>query len=134
MSRAGVLAAAAALSCCGCVPGYVRLSVRAAEDTNRRQPLYMLVRTLPNKAYLGETYADVAAKLTEPDASVLRRELIIPGQARTMYIKQPKGPLAVYFLFTEPGGSWRMLVEPPLPWQVKTALRGNLLLEKSTAF
>lgn len=114
-----------------CIPGYVRLSVTTAEDVNQRQPLYMLVRTLERKVYLGEAYADVAAKLVDQDASVLRKELLLPGRARTLYIKQPKGPLAIYFLFTEPGGNWRTIIDPPLPWQVKTELRGNLLSKLS---
>lgn len=117
-----------------CFPGYVRLSVEASADVNKRQPLYMLVRTLDPKAYLAEPYADVAAKLAEPDPTVLRKELLFPGKSATYYIKQPKGALALYFLFTEPGGSWRMIVNPPLPLQVKTELRGNNLLTKGTAF
>jgi hypothetical protein len=122
------------LGLCGCIPGYVRLSVTTSDDTNKRQPLYMLVRALPRKAYLTETYADVAAKLSEQDATVLRKELIVPGKKRTLYIKQPKEALCVYFMFTEPGGSWRTIVDPPLPWQVKTELRGNILVQQSTAF
>jgi hypothetical protein len=126
--------AAAMLGVLGCIPGYTRISVSPAADANRRQPLYMLVRTLDRKVYQAEAYADVAAKLTEQDASVLRKELLVPGKSKTVYIKQPKGPLAVYFLFTEPGGTWRLILDPPLPWQLKSELRGNSLLQKSTAF
>ena len=118
----------------GCIPGYTRLSVTPSLDANRRQPLYMLVRTLERKAYAAESYADVAAKLTEQDASVLRKELLVPGKAKTVYIKHPKTPLAVYFMFTEPGGTWRLILDPPLPWQLQTELRGNSVLEKSTTF
>ena len=118
----------------GCIPGYTRISVTPAADTNQRQPLYMLVRTLDSKVYAGESYADVAEKLTVPDATVLRKELIVPGSGKTLYVKQPKTPLAIYFLFTEPGGTWRLILDPPLPWQLKTDLRNNTIQQKSTAF
>lgn len=126
--------AGAALFFVGCIPGYTRISVTPAADANRRQPLYMLVRTLDRKVYAGEAYADVAAKLTELDASVLRKELLVPGKSKTIYVKHPKGPLAVYFLFTEPGGTWRLILDAPLPWQLKSELRGNSVQQKSTAF
>jgi hypothetical protein len=134
--QAGVVALALllCLGLSGCIPGYVRLSLSTTADTNSRQPVYMLIRTLEHKAYLGEAYADVAAKLSEPDASVLLKELIIPGRSRTLYIKQPKGAVAIYFMFTAPGGSWRMIIDPPLPWQVKAELRGSSLIQQSTAF
>lgn len=134
MMRMRRFALATLLALCGCLPGYVRLSVNAAADVNNRQPLYMLVRTLPHKTYLAESYSEVAAKLLEMDASVLRKELLLPGHAYTLYVKQPKTPLAVYFLFTEPGGSWRLIVDPPFPWQLKTDLRGNILLQTAPAF
>jgi hypothetical protein len=129
----GLLAALSA-GVSGCVPGYTRLTVAPASDANHRQPLYMLVRTLDRKLYAGESYADVAAQLTVPDATVLRKELLVPGKSKTLYVKQPKSPLAVYFLFTEPGGTWRIILDPPLPWQLKTELRGSSVLQKSTAF
>jgi len=125
---------AGALLLVGCLPGYTRISVNPAPDCNRRQPLYMLVRTLDPKVYHQETYADVAAKLTEQDATVLRKELIVPGKSKTLYVKHPKTPLAVYFMFTEPGGTWRLLLAPPLPWQLKSELHGNSVLQKSTTF
>jgi hypothetical protein len=125
---------AGALSLLGCIPGYTRISVKPAPDCNRRQPLYMLVRTLDPKVYHGETYADVAAKLTEQDATVLRKELLVPGKPKTIYVKHPKTPLAVYFMFTEPGGTWRLLLAPPLPWQLDSELRGSSVLQKSTTF
>lgn len=118
----------------GCIPGYVRVSVSAAQDINGKQPVYMLVRTLERKVYLAETYGEVASKLVESDASVLRKELLFPGQSRSLYIKKPKGPLALYFLFTAPGGTWRLFVEPALPLQVKAELKGSRLVQDSTLF
>jgi hypothetical protein len=118
----------------GCIPGYVRVSVSAAQDINGKQPVYMLVRTLERKVYLAESYGEVASKLVEGDATVLRKELLFPGQSRSIYIKKPKGPLALYFLFTAPGGTWRLFVEPALPLQVKAELKGNRLVQDSTLF
>lgn len=117
-----------------CIPGYVRISVSAAQDINGKQPVYMLVRSLDRKVYLAETYGEVAGKLVEGDPTVLRKELLFPGQSRSIYIKKPKGPLALYFLFTAPGGTWRLFVEPSLPLQVKAELKGSRLVQDSTLF
>lgn len=118
----------------GCIPGYVRVSVQANADLNQKQPVYMLVRTVDRKAYLAESYGDVASKLVESDPSVLRKELLFPGKSRSLYIKKPKGTLALYFLFTAPGGTWRLFVDKPLPLQVKAELKGSRLVQDSTLF
>ncbi len=118
----------------GCIPTYVRIAVEAAPDVNGKQPVYMLVRTLDRKVYLGESYGDVASKLIESDPSVLRKELLFPGTSRSLYVKKPKGALALYFLFTAPGGTWRLFVDAPLPLQVKAELKGSRLVQDSTLF
>ncbi|MBL9005195.1 MAG: hypothetical protein JNJ46_13160 [Myxococcales bacterium] len=122
------------LTLVGCIPGYVRVSVDASADLNQKQPVYMLVRTLDRKAYLAESYGEVAGKLVESDPSVLRKELLFPGKSASLYIKKPKGPLALYFLFTAPGGTWRLFVDAPLPLQVKAELKGSRLVQDSTLF
>jgi len=118
----------------GCFPGYVRVSVETAADLNQKQPVYMLVRTLDRKAYLAESYGEVASKLVESDPSVLRKELLFPGTNRSLYVKKPKGALALYFLFTAPGGTWRLFLDAPLPLQVKAELKGSRLVQDSTLF
>lgn len=124
----GLLAAGLFLG--GCFPGYLRIAVDAAPDMNRSTPLYMLVRGVERKAFLGESYSDVAAKLSEPDPSVLRTQLVYPGRTYSLSVKHPKkGGVALYFLFTDPGGGWRLFVDEPLPLQVKTLLRGNQVRE-----
>ena len=76
----------------------------------------------------------VAGKLVDNDPSVLRKELLFPGASRSVYIKKPKGALGIFFLFTAPGGTWRLFVDAPLPLAVKAQLKGNRLVEDSTQF
>lgn len=116
----------------GCRPGYVRLSIEAAHDMNRGTPLYMLVRSVDRKVYLGESYSEVAARLSEPDPSVLRTQIVYPGRRYSVYVKHPKkGGVALYFLFSDPGGSWRLYLDEPLPYEVRAALRVNHVQEDS---
>lgn len=110
----------------GCVPGYVRFTVDAPPTANQGLPVYMLVRTVDDKAYLGQSYQVVAAKVTEPDPSVLRSLVIYPDSRVEVRVKKPdKGGMAVYFLFTAPGERWKTLLPQPLPLSVALRLESN---------
>lgn len=126
-SRAlGPLVAAALLS--GCVPGYVRVVLQTTPDTNAKAPLYLLARKVEPKDYAAQPYSEIAKLLDLADATVVRRQLLYPGRKYSFYLKKPeKEALGLYFLFTDPGGAWRLLLERPLPWQVRASLRGNLV-------
>ncbi len=120
--------------CTGCVPGYVRITVDAPAQTNGAVPLRMLVRAVDPKDFASESYSEVASKITAPDASVLRAEVVYPGTLRTFYLKKPqKGGLGLYFLFTAPGGTWRTLLDSPLPAAVRAQLDGNQIHEESAS-
>jgi hypothetical protein len=86
----------------------------------------MLVRKVDSKQYASESYSEVAARVVEPDESVLQREVIYPGTLQRIEVPLPaKASLAVYFLFTTPDGSWQMLLEPPVASSLDIELEGN---------
>lgn len=114
------LAAAAGLCCAllasGCVPGYLRLSLRTQPDSNAGQPLYCLIRNVDRTVFSSETYSEAAQKATEKDPGLLAKEILFPGQRLTRYLKVPKKDgIGLYFLYTAPGGEWRVFLDPPLP-------------------
>lgn len=105
----------------------VRIHVTSTSTTNAALPFYMLVRAVDAKAYLSESYADIAPKVVTPDASVIKSVQIYPGMPMTMWVSPPDGKkaIATYFLFTEPVEPWRMIFEPPAPLLVDIELEGS---------
>jgi hypothetical protein len=127
-----LLLIAGLVTAAGCVPGYVRVSLKARPDTNSGKPVYFLVRAAERKVFTAESYADVAARLDAPDATVLRARMLTPGAKESFYIKKPdKASLGVFVLFTAPGGSWFTLLDPPLPYRVSLELSGNQIRKES---
>jgi hypothetical protein len=118
------------LSGVGCVPGQLTISVSAAPNINQSRPVYMVVRTLDSKAYLSQTYADVASKVIIPDASVIHTGVIYPGSTKQVNVKVPQSlPVSVSFLFTAPDGTWQTLLDALVPGTVDIKLEGSRIQE-----
>lgn len=121
-----------ALCAGGCIPGYVRLSISSRPNSNGGKPVYVLVRAAERKVFAAESYADVAARLDSPDATVLRAQMLRPGAKQTMYIKKPdKVSLGVFVLFTAPGGPWAAVVDSPLPARLALELAGSQIAKET---
>jgi hypothetical protein len=122
LSRGFWLAVSAALLG-GCGQGHITLNIKSPPGTNHGRPLYMIVRKVDPKQYSTEAYNDVAAKVVNPDATVLRSEVIYPGTLQRIPVNMPKEePVAVSFLFTAPDGSWQMLLNKLAPSTVNIEL------------
>jgi hypothetical protein len=118
----------------GCVPGYVRVVLRTAPGANGNTPFYLLARKIEPKQYLAQSYSEVAALLDLADASVLRRQLVYPGRTYRFYLKNPqKESLGLYFMLTDPGGTWSLLLAQPVPRQLKASLQGSRVWISSCA-
>ncbi len=91
--------------------------VNPSFEANDGHLVYMVVRSVNEKQFIDETYAMVAAKvfpLTE-DPTLLGVHPIIPGEKKEIELTGPaKGPVAVYFMFTDPGPFWKTLLQTPL--------------------
>ena len=112
----------------GCFPGYLKLKVTSEPTTNNEAPFYMVVRSVDSKAFLVESYGDVAPKVVTPDNTVLKSVLLYPGTPATVWVKVPKkAGVGVYFLFTAPSEPWRILFEEPVPSTADLELQGNRL-------
>jgi hypothetical protein len=114
----------------GCVPGQLTISVSAAANVNQSRPVYMVVRTVDDKAYLSQTYEEVAAKVITPDNSVIHTGVVYPGGTRQVSVKVPQSlPVAVSFLFTSPDGEWQTLLDALVPGTVDIQLEGSRIQE-----
>ncbi len=117
------LLAAVILGACGCggqksaPETQITLNVHSVSKANDGQLFYMVVRDINQKQFLTDTYQAVAGMVfADPqDSSVLSAQAIFPGRDHTLTVTQPaKNLLAVYFLFTNPGGHWKKMVSQPL--------------------
>lgn len=133
----------------GCIPGYVRVRLVTTAEMNGGVPLYMVVRNIEFKqsgpSYVepaglmdlivrntqtrqtaSQSYGEIVTLLDAPDGSVVRTQILYPGNQYSFYLKAPsKGSLGMYFLFKEPGGTWNLLLDQPLPWRLQATLHGN---------
>ena len=103
----------------------VKITVETKRDTNSGRPLYAVVRSVDNRTYLAEDYASVSEKVFKypPDQSILRSDVVIPGEAKSFMLKEPEeGDLALYFFFTTPGDKWSLSLARPLPTRVEVEL------------
>ena len=122
VQRAAVALPLLAAACC---PGYVRVTLRADANTNQGRPLRVLVRSIDEQQHRSESYAAVSALVTQPDATVLRALTLDPrqGYSRSFWVKSAKEkPLGLYFLYTAPAASWKIWLQPALPWRITVPL------------
>jgi hypothetical protein len=113
-----------------CVPPRLVVTVNAGAGMNQGLPMFVVARAVDQAKYLSEPYATVANQVTSPDSSVIQTAQIYPGRNSQLLIKTPdKTPLAVYFLFTDPGIRWRMYLEQPMPAKCTISVEANEIQE-----
>ncbi|HRI48815.1 MAG TPA: hypothetical protein PLW65_01430 [Pseudomonadota bacterium] len=130
MMRAWVLAVLGVVLAAGCAPRTVLIELSGPADLNRKLPFHLLVRNADTRRFRSDSYAEAARLVAQADATVLQTEVLYTtggqGLQRKLMILPPKeGGLGLYFLFTAPSGSWRLLFERPLPAKIKVQLGGS---------
>lgn len=109
----------------GCLPGYVRVILRTTDQSNQARALRVLVRSVDDQQFRAESYASVAALVIKPDTTVLNSLVLEPSKqgARAFWVKRSKDqPLGLYFLYTAPTASWKVWLQPQLPWRITVPL------------
>lgn len=107
-----------------CAPTTVQLRLRSQTATNAGRPLAVLVRRVEAgaAAFRGQRYSELERLVTAPDASVLRSLFVYPQARGVRCIEFPypsTGSFAVYALYGEPSGQWKVLYEPTLPNKIE---------------
>lgn len=126
--HAALLGALALLACGlgpGCASPDVTLEVTSRPQTNAGRPLYVVLRSVDPADFASESYDSIARRVfARPrDESILGSQVIFPGVDAEVVIQKPERyPLAIYFLFTDPGDRWKRSVSQPLPDHVEVEL------------
>lgn len=110
--------------CAGCA-NTTKIFVKATEQTNNGNTLYVLVRNVDAKTSSNDRYQEVVAKVfaDPPDPTVLSSQPIFPGNTITIVVKEEEAKdLVIYFLFSSPGPNWRVPLRGPLPSEVYVEL------------
>ena len=124
----------AALLASGCAPTHFTVNVKSPPGANQGRPLYMVVRAVDPKQYMVETYADVAAKVVNPDDMVLQTVVVYPGTVKRVRVKlPPEQPVAISFLFTTPDGAWQQLLDVPVPERIDLELQESRIRTENTS-
>jgi hypothetical protein len=109
-------------------PPQALFSITTEEATNDHKLLYFLTRNVNEKQFMLEGYQDVANKAfaSPQDSTVLAVQSLAPAtDTEVSVVKPTQGLLAVYFLFTQPGGNWKKLLSPPIADQYDITLPGK---------
>ena len=110
----------------GCLPGYLRMDISAPQGLNDSTPMHFLVREVDAQQYRTESYDSVSMLAVQRNDSVLRSKVLYAKNksiSERLWLKvSGKKAVAVYFLFTNPKGPWKMLFELPLPYSTSVQL------------
>ena len=88
-----------------------------SKSTNSGRTYYVVVKTTTDNEFLTDDY-DTISKIVaakKRDKSVLKVELVWPGQTKEIRFKAPSAQtIGVYLLITNPKGDWKALISAPL--------------------
>lgn len=120
--------------CCFILGGckHMTLTLKADYNANRGQPVYVLIRSVNEKAFLTESYQDISNMIFKdpPDPSILSYQVLLPGQKQKIKIEKPENAsVGVYGLFTEPDEEWKMLLPQPFRYRYLLTLERNRMVE-----
>ncbi len=129
--RLRTLAFAAALaSLTGCYEAKnedeVTFLIKTTKETNQGTPLYVVLRETNMAQFLTQDYHEIAAQSfwKEESEPGTVKMVLIPGSTNKITLPSPgkNKSVGVYFLFTNPGESWKYILDKPKAEKVKILL------------
>jgi type VI secretion system VasD/TssJ family lipoprotein len=100
--------------------------IRTTKTTNKGTPLYVLLKETSMAQFLTQDYHEIAAQTSwkEGDESNLVKKVLVPGTTNKITLPLPgkDKSVGVYFLFTNPGESWKYILDKPKAEKVKILL------------
>jgi hypothetical protein len=113
---------------------HMTLTLKADYNSNRGQPVYVLIRSVNEKSFLTESYQDISNIIFKdpPDPSILSYDVILPGQKQKIKIEKPaNASVGVYGLFSEPDEEWKMILPQPFHYRYLVTLERNRIVEST---
>lgn len=100
--------------------------IRTKKTTNEGTPLYVVLQETSMAHFLTEDYHEIAAQIfkNENNEKALVKRVLVPGSINKITIPNPgkDKSIGVYFLFTNPGESWKYILDKPKAEKVKILL------------
>ena len=95
----------------------MKFRVTSLPETNDGRAVHAVIKSVTPQEFLTDSYESMvdAAYSNPPADGVLRSFAIVPGQTKTISLeKEPQKAIGVYFLFSEPGEQWKLLMPQPI--------------------
>jgi len=93
----------------------ITLQIMASPNVNRGTPFYMVTKSTEVIQFYIDDYQTIAREVffEEKGKKESTNHIFIPGTTQTVNLKitDKEKPLAVYFLFTNPGEEWKVILE-----------------------
>ncbi len=104
----------------------VTFLIKTTKDTNQGTPLYVVLKETNMAEFLTQDYHEIAAQSfwKEEDAAGAVKMVLVPGSTNKIILPAPgkDKSVGVYFLFTNPGESWKYILDKPKAEKVKILL------------
>jgi hypothetical protein len=109
----------------------IAIAVESTQKTNDGRPLHVVVRAVDRATWAADSYASIADLVSRKDESVQTTFVVFPGhEAEARLQVSTRKPIAVYFLFTQPGKPWRKLIDAPLARRIELRLASSSIEEQ----
>jgi predicted component of type VI protein secretion system len=106
--------------------GEVTFLIKTTQETNQGAPLYVVLRETNMAQFLIQDYHEIAAQSfwKEENQPGTVKMVLIPGSTNKITLPVPgkDKSVGVYFLFTNPGESWKYILDKPKAEKVKILL------------
>lgn len=104
----------------------VTFLIKTTKNTNQGTPLYVVLKETNMAQFLIQDYHEIAAQSfwKEEDIPGGAKMVLIPGSTHQVSLPTPgkDKSIGVYFLFTNPGESWKYILDKPKAEKVKILL------------
>lgn len=103
------------------------IQIRSSKKTNQGTNFHILVKETTDVEFFQSKYETIANEAIEDDEKRLVDRVHLPGKTDKFDIKIPSSdrPVAIYFLFTQPGYRWKEKIDNPQSKKVKILLGEN---------
>lgn len=104
----------------------VTFLIKTTKETNQGTPLYVVLKETNMAQFLTQDYHEIAAQSfwKEEDGAGAVKMVLVPGSTNKVTLPAPgkDKSVGVYFLFTNPGESWKYILDKPKAEKVKILL------------
>ncbi len=120
----------ALILCSGCFreknADEVTFLIKTTKNTNQGTPLYVVLKETNMAQFLTQDYHEIAAQSFWKEEEEIggTKMVLVPGSTNQIALPSPgkDKSIGVYFLFTNPGESWKYILDKPKAEKVKILL------------